>query len=228
MPDALAALASLPLFSSLTESQARALAPVCVIRPAAKGHMFFLEGEEAHGLFVLLSGKVKIFRTGPDGREAVLHVFGPGEPFGEVAVFEGRNFPASAGCVAAGASLFLPRRDLIAAIAADPGLAMNLLAALSRRLRAFAAKVEALTLMETPQRLAAYLLHTSEERDGANELRLDLGKGLLAGILGTARETLSRTLGRMVEQGILAVDGRTVRLLDRNALRGLAEGTEDL
>ncbi len=228
MLDAFAALARLPLFASLTEDQRRALAPACVIRPARKGDMFFLEGEEAHGLFLLLAGKVKIFRTGPDGREAVLHVFGPGEPFGEVAVFEGRKFPASALCVETGQSLFLPRRDLIAGIAADPALALNLLAAFSRRLRGFAAKVEALTLMETPQRLAAYLLHESGERGDAEVLRLDLSKGLLAGVLGTARETLSRTLGRMAEQGLIALDGREVRLLDRATLQRLAEGAENL
>ena len=228
MPETLAALTRLPLFASLTESQARVLAAACVLRPVGKGHMFFVEGDEALGLFVLTAGKVKIFRAVPDGREAVLHVFGPGEPFGEVAVFEGRKFPASAQCVEAGESLFLPRRDLEKAIAADPGLAMNLLAALSRRLRGFAAKVEALTLMETPQRLAAYLLHMSGEQGDADVLRLDLSKGLLAGVLGTARETLSRTLSRMGEQGILEVDGRRVRLLDKESLSRLAEGSENL
>lgn len=228
MSDIRSAIACLPLFAGLTGKQLDALASACVIRPAERGRMFFLEGEEAQGLFVLISGKVKIFRAGPDGREAVLHVFGPGEPFGEVAVFEGRNFPASAQCVEAGAALFLTRRGLVDAIAADPGLAMNLLATLSRRLRGFAAKVEALTLMETPQRLAAYLLHAGGEHDDADELRLDLGKGLLAGVLGTARETLSRSLSRMVDQGIIEMNGRQVRLLDKEALRRMAEGTENL
>lgn len=71
--------------------------------------MFFLEGEEAAGLYILLEGKVKIFRAASDGREAILHVFGPGEPFGEVAVFQRGKFPASAERVEAGKSLFLPR-----------------------------------------------------------------------------------------------------------------------
>ena len=228
MADTVSALTRMPLFASLTKSQAAVMAAAAVIRPAEKGKMLFLEGDEAHGLFFMLAGKVKIFRAGPDGREAVLHVFGPGEPFGEVAVFEGRNFQASAQCVEAGETLFLPRRDLVAAIAADPGLALNLLSALSKRLRGFAAKVEALTLMETPQRLAAYLLHSSEEHDGADVIHLDVGKGLLAGVLGTARETLSRSLSRMGEQGIIEVEGRKVRLLDKEALSRLAQGVENL
>ncbi len=221
-------LEGIPLFSSLTPGQRQELASVCVTARCAKGQIFFVEGEEAGGVYIMLEGKVKIYRSAPDGREAVLHVFGPGEPFGEVAVFQGGKFPATAMCVEAGKSLFLPRTALIERITCDPALALNMLASLSRRLRAFVAKVETLTLMETPQRLAAYLLLTSEEQGGTDTLLLDVSKVLLAGMLGTARETLSRTLARMVEQGAIRVEGRTVHLEDRAFLEGLVQGLESL
>ena len=227
---------SIPLFSSLGDSQRENLAARCIAAPCTRGKLFFLEGETATGLYILLAGKVKIFRSAPDGREAVLHVFGPGEPFGEVAVFQGGKFPASAECVEAGTSLFLPRQALMDSIQRDPALAMHMLAALSRRLRTFAAKVETLTLMETPQRLAAYLLLAGEEQnespDGhasqGKSLQLDMSKALLAGLLGTARETLSRCLARLVEQGAISMSGRTVHILDRAFLENLAQGMENL
>ena len=227
-------LRRMPLFASLSDAQREALAEHCLTAPCARGKIFFMEGDEAAGLYILLEGKVKVFRAAPDGREAILHVFGPGEPFGEVAVFQGGKFPASAECVEAGRSLFLPRTHLLERIAGDPALALRMLGALSLRLRAFAAKVETLTLMETPQRLAAYLLLTNDERmeqtGGKTDagFQLDISKALLAGLLGTARETLSRCLTRLVEQGAISLDGRTVRILDRKFLEGLAQGTENL
>lgn len=223
-------LKRMPLFASLTEEQRKSLAERALVAPCARGKLLFMEGEEAAGLYILLEGKVKIFRAAPDGREAVLHVFGPGEPFGEVAVFQGGKFPASAECVEAGKSLFLPRKALLEGISKDPALALNMLAALSMRLRAFAAKVETLTLMETPQRLAAYLLLTSEEQGQREDggFQLDISKALLAGLLGTARETLSRCLARMAEQGAISVNGRAVHILDRDFLERLVQGTENL
>ena len=222
-------LKRMPLFSSLTDGQRESLAARSLAASCPKGKVLFTEGEEAAGLYILLEGKVKIFRAAPDGREAVLHIFGPGEPFGEVAVFQGGRFPASAECVEAGVSLFVPRKALLEGIHNDPALALNMLGALSLRLRAFAAKVETLTLMETPQRLAAYLLLTSDEQGkGEDGFQLDISKALLAGLLGTARETLSRCLTRMVEQGAISVSGRTVRILDRAFLERLVQGANNL
>lgn len=228
-----ALLASSHLFAPLTEDQRAALADICHIVPRFRGEVIFVEGEEAAGLHIVVKGKVKISRIAPDGREAVLHVFGAGELFGEVAVFQGSRFPATAECVEAGASLFLPRREFLLNIERDPALAFSLLAAMSLRLRAFAAKVESLTLKGIPQRLAAYFLLALREREAQGgekrgELRLDISKALLAGVLGTARETLSRCLGRMAEQGILSVDGRKVRILDRGFLEDLAKGAKNL
>ncbi len=216
------------LFAALTPEQYALLASAWTIKDCDKGDIFFVEGETAYGLYMMLQGKVKIFRTALDGREAVLHVFGAGELFGEVAVFQGGKFPATAQCVESGQTLFLPREALVRGIAAEPALAMNLLAALSWRLREFVNKVEALTLMETPQRLAAYLLHTSEENGGKDTFQLDVSKVLLAGMLGTARETLSRCLTRMVEQGMITMDGRKVCILDKKLLQGLVTGLENL
>lgn len=216
------------LFAGLTDEQLTGLASVIVDKPYEKGEVIFVEGTPARGFYIVAQGRVKIFKSAPDGREAVLHVFGPGEPFGEVAVFQGGTFPAHAMTVEKSRLLFLPRDALVARISSDPTLALNMMAALSGRLRQFAGKIESLTLKETPQRLAAYLITASELKDGADSFSLDIAKGLLAGMLGTARETLSRALGRMVEEGMVAVEGRQITILDRTSLEALAAGVETL
>lgn len=218
----------LPLFEGLSQGQLEGVASLVVDRKVERGQMIFCEGAPAEGFYVVAEGRIKVFRSGPDGREAIMHVLGPGEPFGEVAVFQGDRFPANAMAVTPARVLFLPRRALVDRISRDPTLALNMLAALSRKLRQFTHKVEALTLQETPQRLAAYLLHASELAGGGDTFTLDVTKGLLAGLLGTARETLSRCLSRMVERGAVSMEGRSVTILDRSFLEAMVEGTEQL
>jgi CRP/FNR family transcriptional regulator len=221
-------LGRIPLFSGLSAQQLESMASIAVDRPVDKGQIIFVEGTRAEGLYIVLDGRVKIFKTAPDGREAVMHVFGAGEPFGEVAVFQNDVFPANAMAVEQSRVLFLPRRGIVDRIAQDPSLAMNMLAALSRKLRMFTRQVEALTLKEIPQRLAAYLLHLSVKKGHKDVIRLDVSQSLLAGVLGTARETLSRALAKLVETGAITMEGRTITITDREYLTALAEGHESL
>ncbi len=221
-------LGRIPLFSGLSEAQLESMATIAVDRPVDKGQMIFFEGTQAEGLYIMLEGRVKIYKSAPDGREAVMHVFGAGEPFGEVAVFQNDRFPANAMAVEKGRVLFLPRQGIVDRIERDPSLAMNMLAALSRKLRMFTRQVEALTLKEIPQRLAAYLLHTSARKNNADSIKLDVSKSLLAGMLGTARETLSRALAKLTESGAIRMDGRMIVIEDREFLTALAEGRESL
>ncbi len=221
-------LAQTPLFSGLDQAALAEFAALAAWKNAPKGQVIFHEGEIAETLYIVGEGKVKIFRAAPDGRETLLHIFGPGEPFGEAAVLQGGKFPASSLALESSLLVALPRRDILAAFAKNPVLALNMMGALAARLRAFSAKIESLTLLETPQRLAAYLIHESGARDEADSFRLDVSKGLLAAMLGTARETLSRCLARMAEQGAIRLEGRDVHILDRAYLESLAKGLEKL
>lgn len=217
-------LAHTPLFAGLTMTQLDNVSSGMVDRHYDKGQIIFFEGAPADGVYIVAQGRVKIYKSAIDGREAILHIFGAGEPFGEVAVFQGGTFPAHAIAVENSRILFLPKNSLVESIGRDATLALNMLGALSLRLRQFTKKVEALTLQETPQRLAAYLLNASELKDGADSFSLDITKGLLAGMLGTARETLSRALSKMAEQGIVQVKGREITIINREALEYMAEG----
>lgn len=218
------ALAGVPIFAGLQPEQLERISHIAVPRNVDRGQMLFFERGEAEGFYVIEAGKVKVFRSAPDGREAVLHIYGPGETFGEVPMFMGGRYPASAAAVEKGRIIFLPRADLVRLIGEDSTLAMNMLASLSGKLREFAAKIEALTLQEIPQRLAAYLLDLSEREGGVDTVELDMAKGLLASFLGATRETLSRALSRMAEQDFIEVQGRTIHLLDKAGLEDLANG----
>jgi CRP/FNR family transcriptional regulator len=118
---------------------------------------------------------------------------------------------------------FFPRKSFVDLIKRNPSLALNMLAVLSKRLRRFAALIDDLSLKEVPGRLAAYLLYLSDQNRGAKVLELAVTKAQLASLLGTIPETLSRILGKLSSQGLIESDGRRIRIMDREALRDLAE-----
>ena len=216
-------IARVPLFEGLPDGQIEDLAMIVTDQTFGKAETIFSEGEDADGFYVVITGRVKIFKLSPDGKEQILHFFGPGEPFGEVPVFTGQHFPASAEAMEESRVFFFPRKSFVDLIKRNPSLALNMLAVLSKRLRRFAALIDDLSLKEVPGRLAAYLLYLSDQNRGAKVLELAVTKAQLASLLGTIPETLSRILGKLSSQGLIESDGRRIRIMDREGLRDLAE-----
>jgi CRP/FNR family transcriptional regulator len=212
------------LFEGFPQNQLKALANITIEKYFDKGQPLFFEGEEAKGIYVIVAGKVKVYKLSLEGKEQILQIFGPGEVFGQVPVFEGGVFPASATAIERSNLLFLPTKALMDLIKKDPAITINMLAILSRRIKQFVQMIEDLTLKDTPSRLAAYLLHLSEIGDGSSDVELDITKTLLASFLSTTPETLSRILGKMSSKGLIQVRGRKIRLTDWKALEDLAEG----
>lgn len=221
-------IARIPLFEGLPDDQLKDLASIAIEKSMDRGRTIFSEGDPGNGFFVLEAGLIKIFKLSPDGKEQILHLFGPGEPFGEVPVFEGRNFPAHAVTLEKSQFLFFPRNAFIHLLKQNPSLALSMLAVLSRRLRRFTALVDDLALKEVPGRLAAHLLFLSSRQEGSDNLELEIPKSLLAAMLGTIPETLSRILTKMAKQGLIASNGPRIGILDRDALKDLADGTKRL
>jgi len=215
---------NIPLFEGLSEDQKQDLTQISTKRFFRREQRIFSEGEEGNGLYVVLTGQVKIFKVSPAGKEQILHIFGSGNPFGEIAMFAGQSFPANAEAFADCRVLFIPRYGFIECVRKDPSLAFNMLAVLSRRLRKFAALIEDLSLKEVPGRLAAHLLYLSRKGGDTEEVSLEVSKGQLASLLGTIPETLSRILAKMSRQALIEVNGSKIVLLDPDALEDLAEG----
>ncbi|WP_028583255.1 Crp/Fnr family transcriptional regulator [Desulfogranum mediterraneum] len=207
------------LFSGLSDPQLEALARIARVKSVARGETIFFEGEQANGFYMVARGKVKIFKMSLGGREQILHIFGVGEPFGEVPVFHGNPFPASASTLEASEVLFFPRSEFVELVTTNTSLALSMLAMLSMRLRRFATQVENLTLKEVPGRLASYLLYLVEEQGREDQVILDVPKGQLANLLGSTPETLSRIFAKMKEEGLIQVQGKTIQLLDLEGLR---------
>jgi CRP/FNR family transcriptional regulator len=206
------------LFAGLSEEHLAKVVDITVAKEVGRGETVFFEGDVAIGFYMMLEGKIKIFKTSFVGREQILHVYGPSEPFGEVPVFHGSPYPANAVSLGKGKTLFFPRKKFIDLVHDTPSIALNMLAMLSMRLRQFAAQIENLSLKEVPGRLASHLLYLSEEQGSNEKVILDIPKGQLASLLGTTPETLSRIFAKMSGDGIVRISGRDVEIVDMDKL----------
>lgn len=221
-------LATVPLFNGLTDDQFHKVAAIATVETAARSQTIFSEGDDCRGFYVVMDGQIKIYKLSMDGKEQILHIFGAGEPFAEVAVFTGSTYPAHAMALKKSRLCFFPRHAFTDMLAHYPAISMNMLAALSMRLKSFAHMIESLSLKEVPGRLAAHLLFLSDDQGGNDTVELNIPKGQLASLLGTIPETLSRILSRMTAQGLVKGEGSSITLLDREGLALLASGEEKL
>ncbi len=216
-------IAAIPIFNGLPEDQMAAIKKIAITKRFNKGEVIFSEGDAGNGFFVIAQGRVKIFKVSAEGKEHILHIYGYGQPFGEVPVFAGQKFPANAQALEKTVAIFLPRSDIVDLVAANPSLALNMLAVMSQKLRQFSIQIENLSLKEIPARLASYLIFLAEEQAADDVVKLNISKGQLASILGTIPETLSRIFAKLSGQNLIRVDGKKITLLNREGLEDLAE-----
>lgn len=221
-------LSHLDLFKGLTVKELDAIARIVADKKYKKGELIFAEGDEGVGFYLVINGRVKVYKLSPDGKEQIMHIFGPGQPFAEVPVFEGSRYPANAEAMDSCKLFFFPKKGFVSLIQENPSLAMNMLASLSQRLKQFSHLIETLSLKEVPGRLASYLLYLSDRNGSIDEFKLDIAKSQLASLLGTIPETLSRIFAKMGNKELISVNGPQVVILDREGLEDLAEGETKL
>jgi len=214
------------LFSGLEEEHLAEVVAIAQLRHFAKGETLFSEGETAAGFYLLGSGSIKMCKMSPEGKEKVLHFVHPLETFAEAAFFGDGKYPAEARAVEGGTAIFFPRQGFMGLLERNARFSLNLIVSLSLLLLRFARQIEELSFAEVPARLAGYLIDLSERKStsfqGKTYLELDVKKGELASRLGTVSETLSRSLRKLREDGLLEVDGSKVVILDMPRLRKFA------
>ncbi|HEY6873381.1 MAG TPA: Crp/Fnr family transcriptional regulator [Geobacteraceae bacterium] len=214
------------LFSGLDEENLKEVAEIATKRSFAKGEALFSDGEPANGFYLLATGSIKLCKVSPDGKEKVLHFVHPAETFAEAAFFGDGKYPAEARALEKGDALFFPKESFMGLLERNPRFSLNLIVSLSLLLRRFARQIEELTFAEVPARLAAYLIDLAAKKSttfqGKTYIDLDMKKGELASRLGTVSETLSRSLKKLKEEGIIDVEGSRVIIHDMGRLARMA------
>ena len=214
-------LKNIPLFAGLSEPDIDELMKIARIGKHSRGELLFSEGETAAGFYVVLDGKVKVYKLSPEGKERILHIIQPGGTFAEAAIFGEGLYPAYAETLQGSKLLFLPKDAFLGMLRDNSRISINMIAGLSKFLRQFASQIEDLTFKDVPSRLARYLLELS--RGNRQTVELPISKSQLASNLGTVGETLSRTLRKLSEDDLISVSGKTVDILDPDRLEELAD-----
>jgi CRP-like cAMP-binding protein len=226
MSDKVAALRRTALFGDLDEAPLRALADRAVERGLARGEVLFGAGDEARGLYVVVSGSLRAFRVSLDGREQVIHVEHEGATIAEVPIFDDGPTPSTVAAESDAAVLFIDKRDVRRLCLEHPVIALAALKLLAGRLRRCSDLVATLSLQDVGQRLARFLLSEAEARGERSStgivFDLSLTKEQIATRIGSVREVVSRAFTRLQNDGLLAVEGHRVTILDEGALRRFA------
>ena len=208
MDDLPALLRSAPIFAELDDAVVRRLAERCVPRTVGTGFTLFRRGDPCAGTYFVLEGRVRVYRTSPDGREQTLTVESSGRPVAELPLFDGDPYPASAVTTAPSRLIFLPRAEFEHAFRTDPEVAAAVVRALGRRMRRLVELIETVAFKDVAARLAM-LLADYAEREGVPqgtervELVLSRTQDELATEIGTARESVSRALKQLRSKGML-------------------------
>lgn len=225
----ISALGAASLFSSLSPEELRLLASHAVRRNYAQGELLFSEGDACKGLHIVVSGKLRIFKSSAGGREQVLAVEGPGGSVAELPVFDGAPYPASVSAVEDSQILFISRTDFRSFCLAHPEVALKLLAVVGARLRRLVGIIEELSFTTVRQRLASVLvkLAQTEGQHTAHgiEIQLPGTHQELAHQLGTVRELVSRNLMRLQAEGLVQVEARDITVLDLPGLAALLDSS---
>jgi CRP-like cAMP-binding protein len=207
------------LFNSFTEKEIALLESFTSLKKVRKGEQIFSEGIEATAFFIVASGRIKIYKVSPDGKEYTLHIHGSGDPVAEAAIFDSMVYPASCMALEDTTLIRISKEGFLHFIKSHPELALKMMSGYSKRLRQFVAKIEELSLKDIKSRLAGYLLENSTIENGIMVCKLRYSKKELSSLLGTIPETLSRTLAFMKQEKLVIEKNNKIIISDPEKLK---------
>jgi len=224
-------LRQIPIFTGLDTELLKQIYEHTTERLYQRGLTIFQEGDAGVGFHYVKSGKIKIVKLSEDGREHIIHVLSAGELFAEVLLFRSGEYPCTAVAVEDSCVGVIRNTDLEQLVLQNNRLALAIIKALSDRLLFAQQKIKNLALEDVLARTANTLLvlaceHGNKLPNGKVEIIVDLSRQELAGLIGTTRETATRTLSSLKKDKVIAFDGKKIIILEADRLSGLAKQTK--
>ena len=219
-------LRSTTVFRRLSLEDREQLAARSRVATFPRGATIFEEGTPSDHFFTIASGRVKIFKMTPSGKDVILEIFGPGDPLGAVAAYEGRPFPASAAALEETTCVMIPRQAFFALLEERPSLTRGLLLGLTHRLVELTNRLADMSGVRIEPRVARLLLKLADESGrperGGLFIPVALSRQELADMTGTTIETCIRIMSRWGKQDIVRTEKDGFVVLNRPALEDLS------
>jgi CRP-like cAMP-binding protein len=226
MPTAEDLLRTTPIFSRLSPTDRKTIAEVSRVQHFAKGDTIFEQDSPSDAFYAISSGRVKIFKMMPNGKDVILEVFGPGDPLGAVAAYMDRPFPASAAALEDTTCVIIPRAAFFRLIDTQPSLVRGLLLGLTFRLVELTNRLAELTGGRIEPRFARLFLKLGSEMGrqdrGGTYIPLALSRQELADLTGTTIETCIRIMSRWNKDDVVRTEKDGFVLLGRGELERIA------
>lgn len=223
---ALELLSQAPIFQTLSDEDRARIAQVAQVVTYAKGNLLFSEGDPAQSFYVVCSGRAKVFKMTPSGKDVILEIFGVGHPLGAVAVYEGRPFPASAMALEDTTCVLIPRHAFFALLVEHPLLVRGLLLGLTRRLMELTNRIADLTGGRVEPRVARLFMkmvdETGRPERGGTFVPTPLTRQEIADMTGTTIETCIRIMSRWGKDDIVRTEKDGFLIMDPRALEGIS------
>ena len=215
-------LASLPLFKELAPNELEPIAAGTAELHVPRGEIIFNRGDPCEGFHLVVYGQVKLAFISPQGSEKVVEIVAPGYSFGEALMFMEKPYIVMAQALADSLLLHVKKNVVFAEIERNPTFARKMLAGLSRRLHGLISDVEAYSLQSGTERVVGYLLRQDAHQNSESDsyiVTLPTSKAIVASRLNVTPEHFSRILHDLVDAGLIAVEGRDMKILEAAKLR---------
>lgn len=211
------------IFCNLERSELSQITQNKVMNTYKRGQTIFFQGNPPFGLYCISSGKIKVTRTGNDGKESIIRIAGPGDVLGHRSLFSKENYSATATVIEDSSICFLDKSFIYSALQKNPSIALSLIEKLSHDMGLAEARNAAMSQKNARERLAALFLSFKEsygqvETDGRVRLEIKLNRDEIASLVGTAHETIIRLISEFKDEGILEQDGKVMFIVDQNKL----------
>jgi CRP-like cAMP-binding protein len=221
--DIAAALHANPLFSALDEEQLERVRRHAHVIDMVEGESLFFQGDEVSSFYLVVEGRIKLYRVSADGKEKIVEIMETGHTFGEALMFMSQStYPVTATALLPSRVIGINCRAFRDMLYESIDTCFLVMGNLSFRLRGFIREIDALSLDTGTVRIASYLLHKAPaDRDS---FELDVAKSVIASRLSVKPETFSRILKQLHDKDIVTIEGRQVTILDREAMIRLCYG----
>ena len=213
------------MFRSLSGEDRKRLSEVSLVRAYEKGDVVFSEGDPSSFLFTILSGRVKVVKLVPNGKEVILVIVGPGDPLGAVVAYEGRPYPATAIAIERTLCVLVQRKPFMDLLERHPSLVRGYLVGLTQRIVELTRRIPEVSGGRVETRLAHLFLKLAERmgrpRSDGSFIPMPLSRLELAELTGTTVETSIRVMSRWAKEGIVRTEKDGFVVVDPAALERL-------